>query len=258
MNLFLALITSALVAPSFAASITEGYDRVYYYVVYDLDVTAWGLGKGYLAPDCRGSRSDKSCNFDEFINFIEFGEASDSPSYYDLESNFELTPGTVIVTGAAIVDAIQDPHTFYDNLMPGRQSALGIWNDLGYVVDQGISVSAQRDISISRHLKNAEMVLGAVSQSRSALLNSKTLSQLSSNVKDVVWQIVEKESQYVENKWNEINWDETIKAHPDMSNPKSTLFKAVTKELQTTYGSNAVEMSVKRKVLEMVHLCFGG
>ncbi|KPM44470.1 hypothetical protein AK830_g2092 [Neonectria ditissima] len=258
MNWYTILFTLALAVPSFAATLVDGYDRVYFYVIYDLDVTVWGPGKGYVAPKCLGSRSDKSCTFDEFINFIEFGEASSSPSYYTLDSGYTLTIGTVVTSGAALLDAFTDFKTFWENLIPERASQLGIWNDLGFVVDQATSVAPQRDIPIARHLKNAEMMLGAVSQARSAQLNSKTFSLLTSNVKDVIWQIVEKESSFVPDKWKEINWDETIKKYPDMSDPSSTLFKKVTAELRTLHGNNAVELSVRRKVMDMVHLCFGG
>ncbi|KAH7128939.1 hypothetical protein EDB81DRAFT_764090 [Dactylonectria macrodidyma] len=119
------------------------------------------------------------------------------------------------------------------------------------------SVAPQRDIAIGRHLKNVEMVLGAVSLSRAAQLNSKTLSLLRSNVKNVIWQIVEKESAFVDNKWNEIDWNATIKKNPNMSKPSSSLFKEVTAGLRSLHRNNAAEMAARQKVMDMVHLCFG-
>ncbi|KAJ3951800.1 hypothetical protein N0V92_011782 [Colletotrichum tropicale] len=119
-------------------------------------------------------------------------------------------------------------------------------------------MAVTRDIPSGQHLENVEVVLGAVSQSRAAQLNSKTLSLLSSNVKDVIWQIVEKESVFVGNRWKEIDWDATIKKYPDMSKPNSDLFKEVTAELKTLHGNNAAEVTVRRKVMNMVYLCFGG
>ncbi|KAK7419257.1 hypothetical protein QQX98_003409 [Neonectria punicea] len=258
MKWHIALVSLAFVAPSLAATIVEAYDRVYAYVVYDLDVTVWGPGKGYIAPKCMGSRADKSCTFNEFINFIEVGSADSEPAYYTLDGTYYLTPGTIVSLGTTLRDALKNPANWAYGLIPLRSSHVGIWNDFGFIIDQAASVAPQRDIQIGRHLKNVEMVLGAVSQSRASALNSKTLSQLSSNVKNVVWQIVEKESDYLTNKWNEIDWDATIKKYPAMSDPGSNLFESVTAELKTLHSNNAGEVTVRRKVMDMVHLCFGG
>ncbi|KAH0430183.1 hypothetical protein CcaCcLH18_07998 [Colletotrichum camelliae] len=260
MKCIVALMLLAFAAPVFALTFVEAYDRVYAYMIYDMDVTVWGPGKGYIAPKCMGSRSDQSCTFNEFINFVEFGEAASSPTYYTLDGTYYLTPSTIYTIGDALRGAIKSEsgQTWWDGLFPSRKSYTGIWNDFGFVIDQSTSVAPQRDIPIGRHLESVEMVLGAVSQSRAAQLNSKTLSLLSSNVKDIIWQIVEKESAFVDNKWNEIDWDATIKKYPDMSKPNSDLFKKVTAELRTLHGNNAAEVTVRRKVMDMVHLCFGG
>ncbi|KAK2728198.1 hypothetical protein CKAH01_11192 [Colletotrichum kahawae] len=260
MKCTVALMLLAFAAPAFALTFVEAYDRVYAYMIYDMDVTVWGPGKGYIAPKCMGSRSDQSCTFNEFINFVEFGEAASSPTYYTLDGTYYLTPSTIYTIGDALRGVIKSEsgQTWWHGLFPSRKSHTGIWNDFGFVIDQSTSVAPQRDIPIGRHLENVEMVLGAVSQSRAAQLNSKTLGLLSSNVKDVIWQIVEKESAFVDNKWNEIDWDATIKKYPDMSKPNSDLFKKVTAELRTLHGNNAAEVTVRRKVMDMVHLCFGG
>ncbi|KAJ4244063.1 hypothetical protein NW762_014676 [Fusarium torreyae] len=190
--LYLAFATSSLAGLTYV----EAYDRIFAYVLCDLDVTVWGPGKGYMAPKCRGTRSDKSCTFDEFINFVHFGEDASSPSYYELDGSYQLTTGTTV----ALADAIM------------RLS----------------SVAPQRDISISRHLKNLEMVLGAVSISRGAALNMESLATLRDNINDVIWQVSEKESDYIKRKWTETDWDETVKWYSEMKKPDSDTFKAVT------------------------------
>ncbi|KAK7432201.1 hypothetical protein QQZ08_001146 [Neonectria magnoliae] len=242
MKWYTTLVSLAFVAPSLAATIVEAYDRVYAYVVYDLDVTVWGPGKGYIAPKCMGSRADESCTFNEFINFIEVGSADSEPAYYTLDGTYYLTADTLISLSTTLRDALKNPQAWFDGLIPSRRSHTGIWNDFGFVIDQAASVAPQRDIQIGRHLQNVET----------------TLSQLSSNVKNVIWQIVERESAYLTNKWNEVDWDATIKKYPDMSNPNSNLFKEVTAELRTLHNNNAGEVTVKRKVMDMVSLCFRG
>ncbi|KAH7140390.1 hypothetical protein B0J13DRAFT_637920 [Dactylonectria estremocensis] len=257
MKWYIALIYLVSVAPSLATTIVEAYDRIYAYVVYDLDTTVWGVGKRYIAPKCLGSRADKSCTFNEFINFIEIGEASPTPAYYTLDGTYYFTPSTLVALSTALRDALKNPQPWWENLVSSRKSHTGIWNDLGFVVDQASSVAPQRDVEIGRHLQNAEMVMGAISLSRSSAINTKTLAELRTNVKNVLWEITQKETVYLQNKWDEVDWDKMVKKWPDLTNPSSTLFKDVTKQLRTIHSNNAGEMTVKRKVMDSVHLCFG-
>ncbi|KAM0544198.1 hypothetical protein ACHAPJ_011949 [Fusarium lateritium] len=255
MKWHIALLSLAFVTSSLAElTYVEAYDRVFAYVLYDLDVTVWGPGKGYMAPTCRGSRSDKSCTFDEFINFVTFGEAASSPSYYELDGSYQLTTGTIV----ALADAIMrlSSGRFIDNVFYTKASELRIWNDYGFVIDGSQTVAPQRDISISRHLKNLEMVLGAVSISRGAALNMESLATLRNNVKDVIWQVSEKEDDFIKRKWTEIDWDETVKNYPDMKKPDTDMFKAITDQLQDFNMKHREELTVKYKVMNMPLTCF--
>ncbi|KAF4958412.1 hypothetical protein FSARC_11029 [Fusarium sarcochroum] len=249
------LLSLAFATPSLAElTYVEAYDRVFAFVLYDLDVTVWGPGKGYIAPKCRGSRSDESCTFDEFINFVEFGEAASSPSYYELDGSYQLTTSTIV----ALADAIMrlSGGKFIDNVFETKSSELRIWNDYGFVIDGSQTVAPQRDISISRHLKNLEMVLGAVSLSRGAALNMESLATLRNNMKTVIWQVTEKESDFIKRKWTEIDWDETVKKYPEMKDPNSVMFKEITDQLQDFNKNHREKLTVKHKVMNMPLTCF--
>jgi hypothetical protein len=65
-------------------------------------------------------------------------------------------------------------------------------------------------------------------------LNPNVQKQLKTNVKDVIWQIVNKEGASG-HKWQQINREETIRKNSDMANPKSALFKAVISELNSIF-----------------------
>ncbi|KAI0540898.1 hypothetical protein GGR58DRAFT_521030 [Xylaria digitata] len=65
------------------------YERLYYWFVYDMEVTVYGSDKSKwsMGGDCDGSGKHGSCTFNEFVNWISNGPAEDTPSYPT--SNFD-------------------------------------------------------------------------------------------------------------------------------------------------------------------------
>lgn len=232
-------------------------DMLYFYTVYDMDVEVWGVYNGYIGTKCSGSGIDNRCTFDEFVNFVVFGTADSKPSYYDLPSGYTVTPGDVLTITNFLRKGIKNWKFIFSNISPTRKSAVGVWSDLGFAVEKDKVVGGERNIDLSRHVKNAHMVLGAVSDHRASLLNPNVQKQLKTSVKDVIWQIANKEgaSGY---KWQQINWEETVRKNPDMANPKSDLFKAVTAELNTIFkdGDFAKTLTINNKVNTQLKGCF--
>lgn len=251
---------AALFAPCALAAFdpVEAYEMLYYYTIYDLDVSVWGPKNGYVAPACSGSGDNGRCRFNEFVNFIAFGDAANSPSYYDMGSGYSMAPGDVMVIVGTLMDKFETAPAAFSRLIRGRRSAIGVWNDLGFAMDKGAVEGAAKDISISRQLKNAELVLGAVKDVRASILNSEIRKQLISRVKDAVWQTVEQESQFVQKPWQEIEWEKTVAAYPDMANPESQLFKQVTEALNDFYTDkqNAKGLTIQQKIGKTLAGCF--
>ncbi|UNI18136.1 hypothetical protein JDV02_004425 [Purpureocillium takamizusanense] len=102
------------------------------------------------------------------------------------------------------------------------------------------------------------MVRGAVSDVRASILHSNIRKELVARVKDVVWQTVQKESDYVAKPWQEIEWEKTVEKYPDMKDPNSKLFREVTDALDKFYQdkANAKDLTSKQKVERSISSCF--
>lgn len=89
MKIFNIVLGLVLSSGCVASTLEEAYEKIYTYVLYDLDVSVWGVGNGHVAAGCVSqSRSDSKCTFNEFVNYIQTGKATDTPSYYELPSGF--------------------------------------------------------------------------------------------------------------------------------------------------------------------------
>lgn len=220
----------ALARPCLSLEEVEAARVLYYYVAYDLDVQVWGPGKGYLAPDCKGVViSDGRCTLDEFANFISFGEASTEPSYYDLSSDVSLYPGDT----AAIVNALLKIKEVREEVfVKGRRSPIGIFEDLAQIVDKDYKRAGSQNQRIKRHMGNIEKALGGLRIYQAAKLESGLVERLKSYQKDVVWKIVQEESDYRKKSWNKIDWRATVQANPDLAYAQSTLYKNTVKALK--------------------------
>lgn len=194
-NLFLAVLAALPVAHAGEAEDqATALDLLYFYIVYEMDVEVWGVYNGYIGTKCSGSGEKNRCTFAEFVNFVAFGTADSKPSYYDLApSGYSLAPGDVLTITNFPRGGIKNWKLIRSNISPTRTSAVGIWSDLGFAVEKDRVVGGQKNIDLSRHAKNAELVLGAVSQHRMSLLNPKVYKQLKTNVNNVVWQVANKE-----------------------------------------------------------------
>lgn len=78
------LALSLLVIGVLSKGLAGAYERIYYYLIYELEADLWKNGEYWgWAHTCLGSGKDKRCNFNEFIYFIETGrtDVSNAPEY---------------------------------------------------------------------------------------------------------------------------------------------------------------------------------
>ncbi|KFY18263.1 hypothetical protein V492_00029 [Pseudogymnoascus sp. VKM F-4246] len=233
---------------------------VYYYASYDLDFTVNGQGKGFISPDSKGSEyADKRCSFDEFVNYIFLKKASKTPEYYQLETGFYFIAADI----AAINDALKSLKTSLDigeaenRVIRGRRSPVGIFDDLAKILDTNHNRAERRNIGITRHLTNIEGALGGLRISQRALLEGGLVEHLKS-YKDVVWKIVERESDYRSSPWNSIDWKATVYAYPDLAQANSKLFKNAVKAIRGhgELEGNMAEKAMAYKVANTFNTCF--
>ncbi|KFX94361.1 hypothetical protein O988_06346 [Pseudogymnoascus sp. VKM F-3808] len=233
---------------------------IYYYASYELDVTVNGQGKGFIAPDCKGAKyADMRCSFDEFVNYIFLKKASEVPEHYQLESGFYFIAADV----AAINDALKLMKSSLDigeaenRIIKGRRSPVGIFDDLAKILDTNHQRAERRNIGITRHVTNIEEALGGLRISQRALLEGGLVEHLKS-YKDVVWKIVERESDYRKSPWNSIDWKATVYAYPDLAQANSKLYKNTVKAIKghSELEGNMAEKSMAYKVANTFNTCF--
>jgi hypothetical protein len=72
MTLFSIYLAAALFAFHTGANRFAGpYEIMFLWHSYRIEVDQYGVGETLLAPGCRGSFPDKSCDFDDFCKHVE-------------------------------------------------------------------------------------------------------------------------------------------------------------------------------------------
>lgn len=164
----------------------------------------------------------------------------------------------------ALIEFINEFSTSWDRVIVGRKDLIGLYTDLGHTLDETRRKAATLGINTRRFLDNALLVMGAISQYRDAALNPKILKQMASSVKDVLWQIANKEIQDFENgqsdrtRWQEIDWQATVEKNPALSDPNGNVYKEVGRQLSNFYTDkgNAYDLTIKYKVGNSIRLCY--
>lgn len=260
MRLFSVLLgCAALLQPCFAIDEVEAARVLYYYTVYDLDVEVYGQGSGHVATGCKGVvLPDKRCTLDEFVNFIDLGEASTNPKYYDLSSSFSFLPGDINAIVAALMKIDELGDNYVEKIVKGRRTTLGVFDDLAKIVDKNHQRAESRNIGIRRHMTNLQEVLGGLRVYQSAKMEGGLAERMRNYKKDVVWKIVQRESEYRSAKWNKIDWRATVEANPDLRYPSSNLYKDTVSVLKgyDKLDGNMAERSIARRTADTFNGCF--
>lgn len=252
---------AALLRPCLSLEVDEAARILYYYTAYDLDVTVNGVGKGYISPNCRGSAiADGRCTFDEFVNFIFFDKASQTPAYYELE---EEEPSILPQDVAAIIEFLGDlksdlePGLEEDRVVKGRRSPIGIFNDIGTIIDKDHGRAGSLKIDISRHWENMQEALAGLRDAQKAVLQTGLATALS-DMKDVSWAIVARHSNYLNSLYTGVDWELTIKDNPELLVPSSDLYKNAVKALQDYDELEATrkQKTMAYKAQSLLNACF--
>ncbi|KFY27539.1 hypothetical protein V491_00858 [Pseudogymnoascus sp. VKM F-3775] len=221
---------------------------LYYYAAYDLDVTVNGQGKGFIAPGCKGADpTDNRCTFNEFVNYIFLEKASELPKHYQLESGFYFiaTDVKAIIDALVLIKNNLGAGEAENRVVKGRRSPVGIFDDLATILDRNHQRAEKRNVGIRRHLKNLEEAMGGLRISQRALPEGGLVKHLES-YKEVVWEIVERESDYRSKPWNSIDWKATVYAYPDLASPNSLLYKNTAKAIK---GHSDLEGNIAKKAM---------
>ncbi|KAM0425619.1 hypothetical protein ACHAPT_009151 [Fusarium lateritium] len=238
---------------------TEAARLLYYYMCYDLDAEVWGQGKGYLAQECKGTvRKDKRCTLDEFVNYVVNGEPSTKPSYYVFESDFTFYIGDV----NAIVDGLINVKEMSEGRLPrvlrGQRNALRLFDDLAVINDRNYQRAQKKNIFIRRHWTNLLEAMGGLKLYLSAQTEGNFAARMS-KFNDLTIKIVNREDKYTKQKWQRVDWEATVMANPDLSDPTSNTYKNTVKYLKGyTNGEGTLkERTMAFKIANTLKACKG-
>lgn len=250
---------AALLQPCFSLEEIEAARVLYYFSVYDLDVAVYGQGRGNISPDCKGIvLPGGQCTFDEFVNFIAFGEASTEPSYYDLSSGFSFYPADIAAMVAAL-SAVEDGGAqMYERTVKGRRTPVGIFDDLAIIVDRDHERAQSRNIGITRHLTNLKEAMIGLRAYSEAKLQGDLATRMENYNKEVIWKLIDRESEYRKAGWHKIDWKATVAANPDLAYASTDLYKNTVKALKGFDDFTGVmeERTMAYKVANTFNACF--
>ncbi|EQB47723.1 hypothetical protein CGLO_13110 [Colletotrichum gloeosporioides Cg-14] len=99
MKLSLLVAVVGLVSQICAGSdytLNDAADLLYFYTVYQLDVEVCGVGKSYIALNCRGTGTGNRCTYNAFVSYIETGSVTSAPTIYNITSKWEFALNSVM------------------------------------------------------------------------------------------------------------------------------------------------------------------
>ncbi|KAH6693875.1 hypothetical protein F5X68DRAFT_187641 [Plectosphaerella plurivora] len=255
--LFVGLL--ALLRPVRAAtSAVHASILLHVYVNYDLDVEVNGVGNNTIAQWCRGSGPNKRCNFDEFVNYIQSGAATASPSYFEYSSGFSFFTGDV----AAIIDALRRIATYQgedyrvERFVKGRKSAIGIFHDLSRIADANFKVADNKGMQYGVRRANIKESLRAVSYYTSANAQEGIVDRIKA-INGVLLKTSERSHEYAKGRNQRIDWRELVNANPALKDRNSELFKTVAAAVrgQTNLQASMYTQSVANNAAAVFASC---
>lgn len=209
---------------------------VYSYAMYDFDVGIYGYNNTNILPGCTGTNPDKSCNFNEFINYLLLGEAKEVPFHYELTSGFSLQIGTAQQLVDALIRALKvakEMIRFEKPLVKGTNTWRGRWKAFGKIYEKQIERGAKAGKNVALHASTLEMVMGGVTLHSKGLLQQGGVRYFKDNMKDVLWQVVRQADNDYNIRSTAVDWEATIARNPALKDPDSVLSIDVKKALHS-------------------------
>ncbi|KAH8178521.1 hypothetical protein LIA77_00040 [Sarocladium implicatum] len=238
MHLLLPLLSLLALIPRCVAEISEvdASLMLWYYTSYDLDFEVQGRNRT-IARGCKGSGTDNKCDFNEFLNYIQTGEATTEPKYYEVTSDFSFYVGDVaaIITALRMIakgDAVQ-----FELIMKGVKTAVGLSRNLAKIADKSYKAAQEKKKDISRAKNNMKVALSAVAHH--AQVQGETAMILGlKGVKDLTVKTKKRTSQMVEKASDRIDWRATVEAHKDLAKRGTQLFKDTASAIRNVHKTD--------------------
>ncbi|KAK7413091.1 hypothetical protein QQX98_008039 [Neonectria punicea] len=258
-NLLLALPLLALSNIAVASTYEEALDAIYAYVLYDFDASVWGDGQGYVGAGCEGTfRSNKRCTLNEFINFIQFGEASENPTYFDLPADFYLAAGTLTQIADVFLQKIVTWEKIWGRIVPGRTSEQGLRHDMAHTLQLTLDKAKALGLRYEHRLKDLNIVMDMIVKHSRARVHTNIIKHLGSTVKEVILETVDVNEKLLSGeKWPEIQWERMLESYPALKDPNSGLSKKVVQSLEDFYSFDTGKYSAEklRRTGEVARSC---
>ncbi|KAM7214359.1 hypothetical protein V8F06_010275 [Rhypophila decipiens] len=191
-------------------------------------------GNTYTAPGYNGNRPNGGCNFNEYINYLVNGKATETPFHYELESAFSLQIGTVMQLVDALLATIKvsgEVSQLKNQITPRRITWKSTFRSLGKVFEQQMEKGRKAGKNVALHASQLEMVMGGLSLHSKGLLQKGGLEHFKANMRDVVWQTVRQDELRYKVRIDMVDWDSMVARYPDLKDPTSGLYKRVNVQL---------------------------
>ncbi|TGJ87403.1 hypothetical protein E0Z10_g1366 [Xylaria hypoxylon] len=185
-------------ATSVAARGSAGaYERLYYWFVYDIEVTVYGSdhSKWTMGNGCVGSGSHGSCTFNEFVNWISNGPSDDTPSYptskFNPVSTDDINKAADSLTTVINNGQLEDVEP--DAVNKNAKGWFHLWSQVAHATYAAKDAVNKRGDSvetvIGKQLAFADLCLDSVEANRRAEHSKKMRAYFNNKYSDllVVW-----------------------------------------------------------------------
>jgi hypothetical protein len=260
MKIFNIILGFVLSSGCVASTLEEAYEKIYIYALYDLDVSVWGVGKGYVATGCAvQSRSDKKCTFNEFVNYIQTGKATDTPSYYELPSGFYFTFGSIAQIADALNSIVDKWEDAPGRIISGRKTLTGLRKDMARTLQLTVDKAKTIGYRYTTRVEELKRIMDGMILFQSSRYHSNMIDWLKGTVSNLEWEVKLTKGNLptVPIEIVQIDWNIMVRKYPSLLDPSSKLSQALTNELNEFYKHdlNSNERDAMRMKSEISRVC---
>lgn len=248
MKLSALLLTLYLVTGAFGRNLAGGFERVWFWYAYQIDLEVFGQGNNFIAAGCKGNGAHGSCTFNEFIKWIN---NSDS-----LPSITEDVSPDVATTAKALNDAgLTGDYDLAQIYKGGVAGVPTLFKKVAEVVDLSKQALNGDLSSISNLLGKVDEASLGVSDLRNADYRSHLVGFVGPKAQSSGFQIKTKVVSYYGETFTDIDIRGTIAAYPKIANINNSINSWTSAYRRTLSGKihwNIIEKLKTARIVQKV------
>lgn len=233
-------LTLYLVTGALGRNLAGGFERMWFWYAYQIDIAVFGQGKNFIAKGCEGKGEGGSCTFNEFIKHIN--NLDKVPSISDDQNpDVEATAKWLNDNGFT---GDYDLQKIYPNA--GVSGIPTLFEKVGEAVAASKEALGSDLSSISTLLDKVDEASLGVSDLRNADFDSHLAIELAPKARQKGFQIETKTVSVYGETFTEMNIRGTIAAYPRVANINGLISSWTSKYKSSTMAGNSHWSIIKK------------